>query len=140
LVIVSFNASDAINQEWLDTVIDDEYLDRTELYSDPDRILYRELGFGWSFTPKVFPIKIVKMYAGIHTTKPGTELAFKATNRIPKEEMGADADYRFRRFVNNDTMLQQGGDVVVDNGGKILKIFPMAHVNDRPSTKEVLDV
>jgi len=136
LVVVSFNSDRNVNEEWIESVIDECYLDRVEFYADPDRLLYRDLGFAWSMKPQLLDIGVVKMYAGIHKSKSRSPLAFKST----EGPSGADEDYRFRRFVENDTVLQQGGDAVLDKDGKLLHIFPMKRHRDRPAIEDVLSI
>ena len=60
---------------------------------------------------------------------------------MPKRGLAAFwyAVYVFRKFIDGDNPLQQGGDAVFDANWKLIKIFPMLHVADRVSVDDLLN-
>jgi len=120
-------------EEWLDLVIDPEDEDRVEMYSDPDLTLYEAFGFSWQLSPGDWHVPLIKLYAKFHTSSPGEVVPLPFT--ISGVSMG---DYKFRKYVAGDNAQQQGGDVVLDRENKLVNIYPMKSVNDRPNIEEVL--
>lgn len=118
-------------------VVDDKHLHRVEFYIDPEKRLYDALGFNWRSTPANWKSFIVKMYAKTHLSEAGSEIKGE---RLPPGMQYNFNDFMFRKFVKNDDPFQQGGDAVLDANMKLLKIFSMKSVNDRPSADQVLSV
>jgi len=135
LTIVSFTNNKDFCKDYLESVVDEQYLDRVEFYIDPDRKLYRAFGFNWKLDQgnevrwKPF---IMKDYAKAHKSESGKEYGGIAFPGLKYE------DFVFRKYVKDDDPLQQGGNVTLDKSGNLIKIFAMDSVMDRPSFDQLL--
>jgi len=145
LTIISFTNKPEFCQEYLESVVEKKYFDRVEFLIDADRRLYRGFGFDWKLGQGVMkePKKlgqggwqpfIMKEYALAHQSVGGTDYNSPAKKMIDFSY----EDFVFRKYVKNDDPLQQGGDVILDMNGKLVKIFGMDNVTDRPDVDVVL--
>lgn len=138
MVVVSFTPDKDACSEWFDLVIDHRFKDQVSFYIDAERKLYKQFGFDWNHSLKNWKPFIMREYSCAHNSKSGEKYNTIFTD--PEKIGFTFQDFKFRRFVENDNSAQQGGDAVLDGEGKLLKIFPMSSVNDRPTVKDVLEI
>ena len=138
LTIISFTNKPDFCQDYLESVVEEQYFDRVEFLIDSERKLYRGFGFDWKVGQgderQAWQPIIMKEYALAHQSVGGSEYD------SPIIKMGMKfsfEDFVFRKFVKDDDPLQQGGDVILDTEGKVLKVFAMDSVI-RPEVDEVL--
>jgi len=150
VVVVSFTNNTLAFKEWFDFVIPPRYEDKVELFMDPERKLYQVLGFNYQFALKnlkeeekpafmdkmkseqqhIWPLNMVKFYS-MSQNSHSENKNFESTE--------GDESYVFRKFIDGDNPLQQGGDAVFDANWKLIKVFPMLHVADRVSVDDLLN-
>ena len=137
LTIVSFTNNPEMCEDYLESVVEERYLEKVEFFIDANRKFYRGFGFDWKHgqgsNQHSWQPFIMKEYAAAHQSEAGTDY-----NSPIKSMMDFSyEDFVFRKFVKDDDPLQQGGDVVLDSENRLVKIFSMDSVI-RPDVDSVL--
>ena len=139
-IVVHTKSIDSARIFYESVVGDDNLEGRVEMYIDPERALYKNVGFDWRLKAgeMIFmAMKMVygKMFKDMDKESTGWDQQIvKPVKDAPKDIM---EDYSMRRFMKNENPAQQGGDVVLDDEGKIVSIFQMSSVEDRVSLKDL---
>ena len=123
-------------KEYFETIVDPEYREFVEFYSDPEVEIFKKLGFGFFIKPD--GIWLLQEYAKSSLTVSGSKP--KETGMIGSRFMAnfSYSDFKFRKFVKNSNPFQMAGDAVLDVDGKIMATWPLKEVYDRPKIGEVL--
>jgi len=155
LVIIAHSTSEENTQIWYESIVENCF-DQIEVFRDPEKKLYEQVGFNWNFNAGPMILMAMKVHYGglfreMDKKSPGWDkrkmsaendaeaLKIDGQPTVPgpkfSDKMGQD--FLMRRPLEGENPCQQGGDVVLDAEGKILKVYHMNSVNDRVTMEEL---
>ena len=73
----------------------------------------------------------------IDHTKDENKYKFKHPLPNSRIKFSEQQNFLMRKYFDDENPAQQGGDVLLDEGGRILKVFKMDNVNDRVDLGEL---